>query len=251
MSSAIWRERRSTSAQRRYEVGRVWQPGHRFRDHEKHHQNFSDIGKPRTTLTLINNRHMSEATTALPARSPVQDPKPASTRTATTPVAWIAGDDLALDEWARDGRRLGLLTRCSPWWLGDWIRYGNTRFGEKYSRASAITGYDRQTLMNMVYVASRYEISRRRESLSWSHHETLASLEPTEQDSWLGRAVEQKLSVADLRVEIRGHKRTSDTDPDGKAESELSSDDPASITCPKCGHPISPSLLEATSRDRI
>lgn len=188
---------------------------------------------------------MSKATTALPARSPVQDPKPAS---VTTPVAWIAGEDLALDEWARDGRRLGLLTRSSPWWLGDWIRYGNTRFGEKYSRASAITGYDRQTLMNMVYVASRYEISRRRENLSWSHHETLASLEPTEQDGWLGRAIEQKLSVADLRVGIRGHKRADDTD--GKAEPELSSEDPASITCPKCGHTISPSLLEATSRDK-
>jgi hypothetical protein len=143
-----------------------------------------------------------------------------------------------------------MLTRSSPWWLGDWIRYGNTKFGEKYSRVSAITGYDRQTLMNMVYVASRFEISRRRENLSWSHHETVASLEPAEQDSWLGLAADQKLSVADLRVEIRAHKRTDDPDANGKAESEFSSEDPASITCPKCGHAISPSLLEATIRDR-
>ena len=54
-------------------------------------------------------------------------------------------------------------------------------------RASRITGYDVQTLMNMVYVATRFESGRRRERLSWSHHAELAALEPPEQEEWLTR----------------------------------------------------------------
>ena len=43
-------------------------------------------------------------------------------------------------------------------------------YGERYELAAKVTGYDAQTLMNMFYVASRFEISRRREKLSFSRH---------------------------------------------------------------------------------
>ena len=94
-----------------------------------------------------------------------------------TRVGWMPSTNLGLAEWSAVGRRFGEIGRCSQWWLGDWIHYGNAKFGERYSRAVKLTGYDVQSLMNMVYVASRFEISRRRENLSWSHHATLASLE--------------------------------------------------------------------------
>ena len=54
--------------------------------------------------------------------------------------------------------------------------------------------------MNMVYVATRFEAERRRERLSWSHHAELAALEPDDQEQWLTRAEEQRLSVRDLRA---------------------------------------------------
>lgn len=111
-------------------------------------------------------------------------------------------------EWAEAGRRLGAMGRCSQWGLGDWIRYGNAKFGERYAWAARVTAYDSQTLMNMVYVASRFEISRRRENLSWSHHETLAALQPDEQDYWLDRAIADHLSVSDLRLELRTSRRS-------------------------------------------
>ena len=38
--------------------------------------------------------------------------------------------------------------------------------------------------MNMVYVASRFEVSRRREMLSWSHHAALAALDRDGQELW-------------------------------------------------------------------
>jgi hypothetical protein len=170
--------------------------------------------------------------------------QPPSTITA---VAWIAARDLDLAEWSRAGQRLGVMNRCSPWWLGDWIRYGNAKFGEKYSRAAKITGYDAQTLMNMVYVASRFEISRRRENLSWSHHEVVAALRRDQQEYWLDRATAECLTRADLRLEMRSwHK--SHEDPSNPELDCAEEDREASITCPNCGHPISPSTFKPAVR---
>jgi hypothetical protein len=122
-------------------------------------------------------------------------------------VAWVPTRDLDAREWAEAGRFLGTMARSGQWGLGDWIRYGEARFGERYSKAARITGYDVQTLRNMVYVASRFEISRRRDNLSWSHHEAVAALGPSEQDSWLAIAQERRLSVTDLRTELRSTRR--------------------------------------------
>ncbi|MHB2000601.1 MAG: hypothetical protein ACYCSI_10535 [Solirubrobacteraceae bacterium] len=169
-----------------------------------------------------------------------------------TSVAWLPDGDLSVAEWSRVGQRLGAVNRCSAWWIADWIRYGNAKFGEKYSRAARITGYDVQTLMNMVYVASRFgRISRRRENLSWSHHEVVASLEPTEQDRWLDQAVEHKMSVADLRLELRtrsGRQRpASDVElSEGAAGSDVGE---SHVDCPNCGHSIPHSLLVAQLKD--
>jgi hypothetical protein len=151
-------------------------------------------------------------------------------------VAWIASVDLDLAEWVTVGRRLGAMARCSQWWLGDWIRYGNTKFGERYRRAAAVTGYDVQSLMNMVYVASRFEFSRRRENLSWSHHETVAALDRDEQERWLGRAGRDSLSVADLRLELRAVRRGDKNDA-GPARHQLETAD--ALVCPHCGRQLS------------
>jgi uncharacterized paraquat-inducible protein A len=143
-----------------------------------------------------------------------------------------------LAEWTEAGRRLGTMGRCGQWGLGDWIRYGNAKFGERYSRATRITGYDVQTLMNMVYVASRFEISRRRETLSWSHHETLASLDLAEQELWLDRAAAERLSVADLRTELRSARRGGGEAAKSGGKASQLPDPSAEIVCPRCGHKI-------------
>jgi hypothetical protein len=149
-----------------------------------------------------------------------------------TGVGWIPTKELDLAEWSAIGRSLGNMVRASQWWLGDWIRYGNAKFGEKYSRAVNLTGYDAQTLMIMVHVATRFEIFRRRKDVHWSHHVELASLEPDEQDHWLEECAAKKLSVADLRSELRrlaaGPRRTHKS----KAGTN------GAVICPHCGKAI-------------
>lgn len=130
-------------------------------------------------------------------------PSPDARASTVNHVAWTPNRELDAHEWAAAGRRIGAVGRSIQWLLGDWIAYGNQKFGERYARASKITGYDTQTLMNMVYVASHFPISRRRENLSWSHHETLAALGSDEQDHWLDQAATYRWSVADLRMMLR------------------------------------------------
>jgi hypothetical protein len=179
---------------------------------------------------------------------------PASARVAMNPVAWVARDELELSEWVGYGRRIGVTGRSAGWWIGDWLRYGNARFGERYVRAARTTGYDVQTLTNMVYVASRFAIARRRESLSWSHHAELAALDPEQQEHWLAFAAEERLSVRDLRTELRNsrvlrpaeqvvdeHEQGKERRCVGKRERAREIDAPpavATVVCPNCGHVI-------------
>ncbi|HEX7278311.1 MAG TPA: hypothetical protein VF255_01690 [Solirubrobacterales bacterium] len=163
------------------------------------------------------------------------------------PVAWTPGRDLDAREWIAVGHRIGTVGRCIQWVIGDWLAYGNARFGERYARASKITGYDRQTLMNMVYVASRFEISRRREKLSWSHHEALASLPPIRQDYWLDLVLENRWSVADLRTMLRRFRLSDGEREEVKVIPPEDAVEPVSgaVLCPRCHTevPVTPDLL--------
>lgn len=179
--------------------------------------------------------------TALSATEPA-NPRDRRSRlsSSSSPVAWIPAGEIDYRGWAAVGRRLGGIGRCSQWWIGDWVRYGSTRWGERYAVAARITGYDAHSLRNMVWISSRFEPSRRRDNLTWSHHASVATLEPYEQDRWLDRAVAQRLSVSDLRIELRSI-REGDTDPEkGADEIGLSKAEKAIlITCPQCGLQIS------------
>jgi hypothetical protein len=124
-------------------------------------------------------------------------------RARTTSVAWLAHVQLTFDEWQGYGSRIGLVSKSTNWWLGDWVRFGQRHYDQRYQQASEVTGYDEQTLMNFAYVSGRYEISRRRENLSWSHHAELAPLQAFDQDVWLERAVAERLSVRQLRAQLR------------------------------------------------
>lgn len=186
-------------------------------------------------MLVGSRKHMLGVEAAI---SQVREPvRPSSASAELTRVGWTPRTDIELDEWSAFGRRFGEIGRCCQWWLGDWIRYGNSKFGERYSRAVKLTGYDVQSLMNMVYVASRFDISRRRENLSWSHHATVAGLDLEDQEYWLARAIADKLSVADLRVESRSSRRALELC--GGAKADAASAGAATLRCPSCGEAIS------------
>jgi hypothetical protein len=161
-------------------------------------------------------------------------------RATINDVSWRAAEDMSLSEWLEYGRRLGVMGRSAGWWIGDWLTYGNHVFGERYVRASRITGYDAQTLMNMAYVASRFDVSRRRGRLSWSHHAEIAAMEPEEQDHWLERAESDRLSVRCLREGIRRERLRAKAAEEAAEREALGIDEDgqpsADMVCPECGH---------------
>jgi hypothetical protein len=112
-------------------------------------------------------------------------------------------DGLTFEQWEEIGRTLSSIGKAVQWWIGDWIRYGEREYGEKYTQALDETGYDYQTLRNMVYVAERVDLSRRRDNLSWTHHAEIASLPPEQQEVWLNRAQSKELSTRELRASLR------------------------------------------------
>jgi len=152
---------------------------------------------------------------------------------AISKIAWVPQAEMEHAEWIAAGRRLGAIGRCSQWWIGDWIRYGTAKWGEKYVEAARVTGYDVATLRNMAWVASKFDLSLRSDTLAWSHHVLLAPLEPEEQRYWLQRANQERLSVADLRIELRSSQR-SDASPRGEAAAGAA--DAEVMVCPHCGH---------------
>ena len=162
--------------------------------------------------------------------------------TALTPTSWAAGCELGVSEWVEQGRCLGAIGRGSAWWIGDWVRYGSSRYGDKYAAAARVTGYDEHSLMNMAYVASRFEPSRRRPGLSFSHHAELAGLAPDDQELWLDRAEAGGLSVRALRSELRKARERSAARlalarARLQAAPEPAPADPSdALKCPLCGH---------------
>jgi len=176
-------------------------------------------------------------TDELPATElPATRRKPAS----ISPVAWTVNGDMEHRNWVLEGRRIGAMGRGSPWWVGDWLLYGTARWGERYVEAGKITGYDAKTLRNMRYVASRFELSLRRDNLSWSHHSLLAALDIEEQQAWLDRAGVDRLSVDDLRDELRAARRGSYSAPDPEPQLPRAADAASAVVCPKCGHEFQP-----------
>jgi hypothetical protein len=168
---------------------------------------------------------------------------PTATRPALTATSWDGDASMSVSEWTAHGRRLGVVGRGVGWWLGDWLRFGNAAYGERYGPAARITGYDKQSLMNMVYVASRVQPSRRRAKLSWSHHAEVAALERADQDDWLDRAEREQLSVRCLREAIRTQRRGDKPEPEAAADvapSPAAASHSPDFVCPSCGRPLAP-----------
>jgi hypothetical protein len=105
--------------------------------------------------------------------------------------------------WMGVGEQLAAVAASSAWCLGDWLVYGQATYGSRYREAVQRTGLDYQTLRNYAWVAARFELSRRWDTLSFGHHAEVAALPGPEQDFWLRKAAQFGWSTMRLRREVR------------------------------------------------
>jgi hypothetical protein len=114
---------------------------------------------------------------------------------------------LAFDKWFEIGRQLSAVTTSSAWCLGDWLVYGETAYEGRYREAVAKTMLDYGTLRNYAWIARRFALSRRRDTLSFGHHAEVAAMPEAEQEYWLSKAEELSWSRNQLRREVRASLR--------------------------------------------
>jgi hypothetical protein len=143
-----------------------------------------------------------------------------------SPTGLELPEDLTYDQWEQVGGTLRLMEGAVQFWIGDWIRYGQRRYGEMYSQALETTDYEHGSLRNMVYVAEQVELSLRNDNLSFAHHVAVAPLPPEKQSEMLDRAEKDGLSVTSLRAIIKA-KKGDDTKPPAM---------PGAIVCPQCSY---------------
>jgi hypothetical protein len=110
---------------------------------------------------------------------------------------------MPFEDWKALGAKLGMYTNASSWWLGDWLAFGQHKYGRRYKDAIAVTGLDYQTLRNYAVVARRFEVARRRYNLTFQHHATVCPLPDDEQERWLDRSERHGWSRNELRRQIR------------------------------------------------
>lgn len=124
------------------------------------------------------------------------------------PTHLLMPEGLSFEEWEEIGTKLRFVSDCISFALGDWLNYGERKYGQMYTQAIEATGLAAQTLANAKWVAGNVESSRRRENLPFSHHAEVAALPPKEQDRLLSAAEpdqhggEPRLTRAELRRKV-------------------------------------------------
>ena len=99
------------------------------------------------------------------------------------------------------------VSRSVMWWIGDWLRFGERRWGEMYAQAVDDTRRQYQQLADAKWVAEKFDdFSCRHENLSWSHHREVAGLASDKRDELLDLAEREGLSTRELRAEVSRRK---------------------------------------------
>jgi N6-adenosine-specific RNA methylase IME4 len=112
-------------------------------------------------------------------------------------------DGFSFDEWQTLGVGLAKMEKGVQWWIGDWWAFGQQAYGER-AKAAAEGAFGRafQTLADAGWVARKFETSRRREILSWSHHREVAALPEDDAERLLDEAEREDWSRKELRAAV-------------------------------------------------
>jgi len=109
---------------------------------------------------------------------------------------------LPFSEWERIGKTLKTLEGAVMWWIGDWLAFGATEYGEKYAQAveaHQVTGTPVETIRKAVWVAEKFSVGSRLPTLSWSHHQAAASLDESARYEFLRVAASENWSRQETR----------------------------------------------------
>jgi hypothetical protein len=108
----------------------------------------------------------------------------------TLPKCTLTATSLVFDEsasekdWREAMGRLASVAGASQWWIGDGLNHGESQYGDIADTAAEL-GKGYQSVANAKSVAAKFEVYRRRETLPFSFHAAVSSLEEGDQDELL------------------------------------------------------------------
>jgi len=111
---------------------------------------------------------------------------------------------LSKQEWLDAGRVFALIDRANRWWIGDYLNYGETNYGDTYTEALELFELPYDTLAHYKMVAAAFEVWTRIQNLEWSHHRTLVPLDVDARRYWLECAERNHWSVRELKARVKG-----------------------------------------------
>lgn len=102
------------------------------------------------------------------------------------------------------------------WAVGDFVNFSESLHGESAAQLWDATEWKDSTIRVYRWVAAKVAPSNRRAELTFTHHQVIAEMEPSQQQLWLDRAVKgddgsEPWSVARLQKEIKKTKTSKDS----------------------------------------
>lgn len=171
-------------------------------------------------MPLKKNKKKTNKTTAIAKRPDDTLRLPPGAR--VTPVSLEMPDDFDMNLWKKAGTTIKMLAKGAQWWVGDWLNFGEARFGEKYSQYIDELGLAQGTIANYQSISGRMPPDRRKEELSFGHHESVLAVEdPKLQDELLEMAIKENWTREQLRNYIRDLTKKVDTGPVSKRKIDV------------------------------
>lgn len=121
----------------------------------------------------------------------------------TDEVSWTPSPDMDFDQYQRIGRTFQQIKSSLAWWVGDWLNFGEQKFGEAATQAMEDTGKAVETLAKWKAVSWRVPKEIRRTTLTWTHHFYVAYVPDEHKDLLLGLAEILELSSRELKDVVK------------------------------------------------
>jgi len=133
-------------------------------------------------------------------------------QTSLSATGWNLPTTMTEGDWKQAGSFLMQVNQARQWWLGDW--WNACKWGdEKRKEICKEIGVEYPTAKNAGWVSRNFELSRRRDNLTFTHHHEVASIsDPVIQDKLLDWCLtdSRRKSVRELREKVQEYQSKKD-----------------------------------------
>lgn len=110
-------------------------------------------------------------------------------------------------EWEEVGRFIKKAEGSVHFWIGDWLNYGEQKWGEMYSQAMDATEYEYGTLRDDKWLSKSIQLSERSDNLGVGQARLIAPLPEEEKKYWSEEIKKEPIPVRELKKKIKERKK--------------------------------------------